>query len=520
MWNSHTGEPIRNAVITMTEFSAPKLRAGQASLKIPAPTAVFSGLAGEFLFPGLSPGTYRLTTAKPGFTAEADPGAPPGSVIELKASVSGVRLLLSPRSVIEGQIVDQNGDPAARVNVVAISRAVKEGLLVTQSHRTVDTDDQGKYRIWNLSPGKYYVKAAGRSGGTFSYVGDSASLTDSWESFAPVYAGGASDIDSATAIAIGPGEQGQANIRITRQPAFKIRGILANFTQHQTVEFELLRGKEQVTASRTTLNEGTGRFDILNVIPGSYLLRATQNKNARAETMVTVGNGDLNNVSLSLSPAVNIPVIMHPIDKTTNTDSVQVTRGDNTSCQVTLGPSAPNSGGISSFGPHAEHDEVIEGVIEGVLPGAYRVRVKCYAGYLRAMATGNIDLLTNPTFMVVPGIAPAPIELTVQQGGGALIVKLVLNPMPKNAGILLLPTAGVESREPTMQPAGIQLGSQLDLQFMFGLLAPGDYAAYAFSEYQDVEFRNPTFIQSLSGGTSVHIYNNQETKITLSRLAK
>jgi hypothetical protein len=51
-------------------------------------------------------------------------------------------------------------------------------------------------------------------------------------------------------------------------------------------------------------------------------------------------------------------------------------------------------------------------------------------------------------------------------------------------------------------------------------LAPGDYTAYAFSEWQQVEFRNPGFLQTLSGGESVRIEDGKETKVSITKVVK
>jgi hypothetical protein len=46
-------------------------------------------------------------------------------------------------------------------------------------------------------------------------------------------------------------------------------------------------------------------------------------------------------------------------------------------------------------------------------------------------------------------------------------------------------------------------------------LAPGSYMAYAFSNPDDIEFRNPQFLQSLSGGVLVQVEDGSEKNITI-----
>ena len=58
------------------------------------------------------------------------------------------------------------------------------------------------------------------------------------------------------------------------------------------------------------------------------------------------------------------------------------------------------------------------------------------------------------------------------------------------------------------------------IEFMQPFLAPGEYVAYAFSERQQIEFRNPKFLQTLSGGVSVRIEDGEEQQITITNLVK
>jgi hypothetical protein len=43
---------------------------------------------------------------------------------------------------------------------------------------------------------------------------------------------------------------------------------------------------------------------------------------------------------------------------------------------------------------------------------------------------------------------------------------------------------------------------------------------YTFSHFEDIEFRNPAFLQSLSGGVNVKIEDGRTAEITLRRVVK
>ena len=504
--NSLTGEPVRNALVTLAPPSG--------NIK-----TTFAGVAGDFLFAGLAEGQYTLTSQKPGFTiAYFLPGKQSLHPVELKSSIVDVRLMLVPLGVIEGQVLDQYGDPAGGVNVIALSVKIEDGLRTTPSERSVTTNDQGNYRLWNVRPGKYYIKAAGKSGGTYSYIGENAVLGDTWESFAPVYAGGVRDLNIAIPLVIGPGSQARADIRIVRERAFKIRGLLGNFIPHKTVTFQLLRGEELVSTSRSAVNGATGRFEIVDVTPGAYLLRATQSGKARAEAVITVSDRNIDQFALTLSPAVDIKVILNSMTPPNHDDRLQGDRVPvvvlHEGCSINLFSSD------RTVLPAAYIDSMIrETSIPNVLPGEYRVNLRCEGGYPTAVRAGRTDLLSNPRLTILSGKKPEPIEITVKSGAGALSGKLVVNPMPANPGILLVPVLG--ALPGPILWAAQNLGSADEgTTFLFPHLAPGDYVVYSFSQTDDIEFRNPEFLQSLRGGTSVRIEESARKEITVTSLVK
>ena len=51
--------------------------------------------------------------------------------------------------------------------------------------------------------------------------------------------------------------------------------------------------------------------------------------------------------------------------------------------------------------------------------------------------------------------------------------------------------------------------------FQFSNLTPGDYTIYTFPKFEDVEFRNPAFLGTLSGGTRVHIEDGKIAELTI-----
>ncbi|HUA85331.1 MAG TPA: carboxypeptidase-like regulatory domain-containing protein [Bryobacteraceae bacterium] len=518
--NSVTGEPVKNALVSARPVpSTDQLRSGNVPVMPPTPKTTFAGSAGEFEFTGLAAGSYQLSAQKPGFNASfADAATRPPRIEKLTASVSGVQIKLAPFGSIEGKITDQYGDPVPRAKVAAISVQVMDGYRTITMNRTVSTDDRGVFRIWNLAPGKYYIKATGKNGGTYMYVGTSSTRTDTWESFAPAYFGGGSDLNSATPLVIGAGTEARADMNLTLAPSFKIRGTVQNFTPHETVSFTLLQGDEELSVSRSTLNGTTGKFEIEDVIPGSYVLRAQQGQKTRGEVPVTVGGADVNDVSVMLAPPVTVQVleqVVGPLPKASDDDDPRGYGGP-PGCSVALHTDSGGSNAVGLRGFIARREKDGEVTIPNLFAGRYRMEVSCFNGYPLSIRSAGVDLLASPQFVISSGAAPAPIEITVKSGGGEIVGKLEIDRAPAEIGVLLVPVFS-ESAGPMMSGPGIGAGSP---DFSFANLAPGDYLLYAVSSPEYLEFRNPAFLQSLTGGVSVKIEDGKTSEVTLTSIAK
>jgi hypothetical protein len=308
------------------------------------------------------------------------------------------------------------------------------------------------------------------------------------------------------------------DLNLSMQPAYKIRGSLGNFVPRRTVKFELLNGDEDVSASRVSVNGDTGTFEIQDVLPGTYTVRATQ-ADTSAELPVSVGRENVNGFALQLSPPVDIQIHQQLTNSQKESEdgtplSQRVAEGGQ--CNVVLHPPGRRAGGTYVAGPAASrlaaHGED-ERLLSSVLPGTYRAAFECYGVYARSVTFGTQDLLVNPLLTIQPGAVPPPIELVVTRGGGTVHVKLSIESVKKDASIAILLV-------PQFTPSTGPVAATADNEFEFGSLAPGPYVVYAFSTMEEMEFRNPAFLPSLSRGVSVQVVDNQEKAITIMRLER
>jgi hypothetical protein len=102
---------------------------------------------GRFAVRGVGPGSYHISAQHDAFV-RAD-----GVSVAVAAgqAIRGVTVEMTPTAVITGRILDEFGDPVARVYVRA---TLKESTFETMSN------DLGEYRLHGLRPGSYILSAA------------------------------------------------------------------------------------------------------------------------------------------------------------------------------------------------------------------------------------------------------------------------------------------------------------------------------------------------------------------------
>jgi hypothetical protein len=134
---------------------------------------------------------------------------------------------MAPTGTITGRVIDADGQPVARVRVMALEAAYSLGERALGIIQAVHTDDRGEYRLFWLHPGQYVVAARqedprrqtlqlfitppGSSDGRETYSQaplmlrtlDDGSVVE--ETFDVVYYGGDLDVKRARTIDLPPG---------------------------------------------------------------------------------------------------------------------------------------------------------------------------------------------------------------------------------------------------------------------------------------------------------------------------
>lgn len=467
--NAQTGEPLRRAAVTIPEAAA------------------LTDAAGAFRFCSLPAGAYYANAEKPGFVAA-------GASVVVGPSRENVVLRLQPLCVIGGKVVDAAGEPAPNVLVQLLAIQVAEGRRKVRVESAVAADDRGEYRLAGLSAGRYYLRVAGWEGATGN--------PDEGEAFAPVYYGGAAELASAAPVTVEPGRELRADFSVSLRNAYRIRGAIAGFSPLLPAKIELLGGGLEPSPAPVTLDAATGKFQIDDVAPGSYVLRATQGEGrerTRGELALQV-NADVKGVVVPLAGSV----VLRGIVRMAAASAQAAPSSPN--CAIKLSPAetwiSEEAALEASTGPAGEF------AIEDVLPGRYRVGMACANGYISAARIGETDLLANPELPIPPGPSLPPIEAVLASDGGTLDVTASAEGEPGPAWVLLLPASGYELHARL---------ARLKAQLTFQAVAPGDYQAYAWAGSPEAfEYANPDARQAWAGrALSVHVAERDRQSITV-----
>lgn len=488
--NSLTGERIRQALLRLTPAAG-------------AARTVLTDGAGAYRFSGLPAGSYRVSANKPHFAPSS-----PGVSITLNSSRDDVSVSLQPLGVIKGRILDFYGDPVSGVLVHALQPRIEGGQRRLTMLRWARSNDRGDYRLWDLAPGRYYVKAVGRGGATMMYVGEFR-LPVSDEAFAPVYYGGGPNAATAAPLTVAPGGEAQADFALAVRPARSIFGTVVNAVPYRPAEIQLLSGDEDVGETRAAFNAADGRFRIQNLVDGAYTLRITQGRGSdrtRAVETVVLAGRDIQGLIVRLVPGITVKGKVRA--------EGEFPSGMRGLYRVTLRPRDASDRSRPEDYYGAQVDENLEFAIPGVLAGRYGVSVSTPIGYVASITAGDQDLLTVGELKVAAGEPPTPLEVVIRTDVGQVTGSVLIDGRPATAAVALVPASDSGRDVMTAFASG-------DGSFAFLNVPPGDYRLCAWKPGAVPEFTDPEVLRALSdSGERLYVAPGGKQKLDLTAFSE
>jgi len=278
---------------------------------------------GHFVLQNVPAGHYKLFVNRNGYVPQAfgqrkpnDPGAT--FTLSPGQTKTDVTFRLIPSAVISGRVFDGDGEPVPHASVTAWRETYDEGRKTIGPVTHASTDDLGAFRLFGLSPGRYFVSALEPGGRQLSgdrefsgAVGESAE-----QGYAKTYYPGTADISRAAAILVKEGDEiPSVDIGLKEITVHRIRGKVLNQLTHKPGEdvWVLLiprtKLQEWDSAGQTLAKKADGSFEIANVAPGPYTIVAywsDQGKIHSAVQKVEVGERDVEDVLLTLSAGATV----------------------------------------------------------------------------------------------------------------------------------------------------------------------------------------------------------------------
>lgn len=500
--NSVTGQPVKKAVVTL------RTTTGQNTY------VTGSDQSGKFYFDNIQPAHYLATAQADGYSATT------GSLARIVAvsaqqQVEDVEVRIPPFASISGKVLDEDGQPLAQVTVSAMRAVYTTAGKRIQTVGSVQTDDRGVYRIFDLQPGRYQLMAVSRERVMRPEQGPQVHSTVPEEVYEPVYYPGVADLSQAPLQELKPGiEWSGADFKLRRLPSYHLRGrvtgapppgrggrgnsVRAERCEQEDTAWLLPLGMAPSLMGGAPLPDG--RFDLAGAVSGTYCVTfwPPGPGGAAAKQIVTVKGADIDGIELAAAASFTVNGTV-TIDGTPPSPMprINVALISDTS-QISV------QGVMKSDGSFQ---------IEGAYPGAYSFLMPQMGQlYVKSILYGGQDVTNGVIASLQPGTAlavtlgadPGEIDGTLQLGNVESGMPTMIAAIPEDAY-----AARQDMRRLTSGPAG---GT-----FTIPNLPPGNYKIFALQTEDFGDSNNRDLLKLLEAkatSVTVHAAGHEQVSVT------
>jgi protocatechuate 3,4-dioxygenase beta subunit len=502
-----TGQPLKKATIAFRNTRSGGQRFQQ-------PLAVTTGSDGRYSM-AVEAGEYRLVATRNGYVRQAygeKDARRPGMVFTVTSGqeLKDINFRLVPGGVISGRVIDEDGEPMSGVSVQALRATYQDGERRLQpGGGSTRTDDRGEYRIFGLSPRRYYVSAARRGFGDFMLVAEdrpdaSLGMQQQSEGYPTTYYPGTTDSNAASPIEMKAGEEQRINFSLLPSRTHRITGRVFDSSGQPVKDgFGMLlprTGGSMMATSFAQVHDG--KLDIHGVTPGSYsLMVGTRDEESEAaQRDIEVGDQDVTGLQLTLSRGSEIRGTVKFVDFSGTRPDLNV---------MLLPKSAGKFFGMSSATVKVDNSFVVK----DVFPQDYLTTISNIpnTAYLKSVRVGGEETVTTgfngakgTTMEIVISGKAGTIEGTVTKSDGS--------PFP-GATVVLVSDKPIRTR----RGGGPETAStDQNGHFTFRGLRPANYSLSAWEDIDDEEYLDPDFTQrQASNFTDVKLSEGDSQNLNL-----
>ena len=287
--------------------------------------AVKSGADGRFLLKNIPAGDYHLTVSRNGYSElkyGQKKAGDPGALFHLQSgqNMSDLLFRMGRTGVISGKVFDEDGEPMEGAMVWALRNTYRDGHRELTPVTDGLSNDLGEFRIYGLSPGRYYLRAEQPSWNRdvvgekeFNGGANNGGETD----YGQVYYPNALGPEKASSFTLKEGEEiPSVDFLMKKIIVYRIRGKVFNLaSKHgtQNIQIFVLPRKEELNvrgADSNNLVKADGSFELPEIAPGEYTVSATlfdEGKSYSTQRDVDVVASDVDGLVLNLTTGVTVP---------------------------------------------------------------------------------------------------------------------------------------------------------------------------------------------------------------------